>query len=176
MAPWPWVTAQVAQISMGLAVAQPSDTHMATSCNLDPGYPCGLWSQPSPLSSIQAQTWSKTAALAHGPRWQSLPLKSSQSSDTNMALGDDPDYRPLRGPSVVPGATDINSGSLDCFRASDLGNSPGRNITLDLGGKQAVHISLFLTILTSSICRSPQPMKCSVSSLSLFSPSCSCSP
>lgn len=108
--------------------------------------------------------WSQVTVL---PTQIITVLLAAQPSDTNMALGGNPDYRPLRGPSVAPGATDINSGPLGCFRASNLGSSPGQDITLALGGKQAMHISLFLTTLTSSICRSPQPTECS---LSLFFP------
>lgn len=48
---------------------------------------------------------------------------------------------------------DINTDPLSCFRATDqdlaMGHRPGPDLSLDLGGQLAVHVSLFLTTLTS---------------------------
>lgn len=56
--------------------------------------------------------------------------------------------------SEVTGYTDINTGLLGCFGAPDqdlaLDNNPYPDIIFESGGKQVIHASLFLTILTSS--------------------------
>ena len=51
--PWPQVAAQVTQISMTLAAAQPMDTYMASGSSTDQRHPQGLQWQYKPLTSIQ---------------------------------------------------------------------------------------------------------------------------
>lgn len=69
----------------------------------------------------------------HGRRWQSR-------------------LQATTGPSEVLGATDINTDLHCCVRATAhdtaFGSSPCSAITMDLGSKQAIHVSPFLTTLT----------------------------
>lgn len=71
-----------------------------------------------------------------------------QPSDSYVAPSQSPTC-----PPVMAGATDINSGQISCPRDIDqdlaLDHSPGPDIFLDSGGQVAIHVSLFLTILTS---------------------------
>lgn len=50
-------------IGVALVPAWPSSANMATSCDLDSGYPCGLWWHPGP------QTWSSSASRAWMLPW-----------------------------------------------------------------------------------------------------------
>lgn len=85
--------------------------------------------------------------------WIFMVLVASWPSDTNLTSSGSPDYRPLHSPQWPQEpqiSTHVSSAASGPRLA--LGNSPG--ITLDSGGKQAFHISLFL----SQIWLSPQPM------------------
>lgn len=99
----------------------------------------------------------------------------------NVAIGHQHDCKWWPGlqaspwPPMVTRATDINSGSVCCFRTSDqdlaLGCSSGLDIIMNPGGKPAIHVGLFLNTLKSSLqtCLSPQPMNGSTSLSSMAS-------
>ena len=94
----------------------------------------------------------------HGPRWGSIPCASTQ-------------------PSMITGAMNINT-DYGCRSMMDacmfLGNSPGPDITMAVGGKQTTRSVCSSVSLPLQICLSSQDMNHSVS-LSLLSLSLSLS-
>lgn len=152
-----------------------------------------------------AGPWIQTKALPWSGQYHdlatrlSLALAAAQSLDTNTLQPRPwalrlawfpqqqrgpwtpmlPHHRPLQGPSDDR-STDINSSFLSFFRASDqclaLGHNPGPDISLDWGGQLAIHVSLFLTTLTSLDPPLDPDHKSFYLSLSSISVSCTLSP
>lgn len=165
----------VTQISMAPVVAQSLNTNMVTGCSQDPGHLCGLWWQHGPLDTNTVSTCGRTMDPGHYGPGVSPGHSNQHDPHGNVAIGHQHDHKWWPGlqasswPPMVTRATDINSGSVCCFRTSDqdlaLGCSSGLDIIMNPGGKPAIHVGLFLNTLKSSLqtCLSPQLMNGSTS-------------
>lgn len=144
---------------------------MVIGCDPDPGaseWPLAVtWARGINTEPVMAGAWTQTwPSAADWVKLSSWPYMAVQATEIgtappceSVALGHQCgtrwQHRPQAPacPPVATGVTDINTDPLSCFRATDqdlaMGHRPSPDLSLDSGGQLAVHVSLFLTTLTS---------------------------
>lgn len=127
-----------------LVVTEAMDISIDPSCSKDLDMALGSNSGPDVILALGG-------SVGHSM----VPVAAARPSDTNTALGGSPDPEPghLCGSRWEHGpweSTQTLGWGRTIKRDMTLGGSPGLDITMTPGGKQATHISLLTTVFASS--------------------------